>query len=77
MFISSQTSGSTTTANTWLIGEVTLTSVTADSSTAATNFVELQLNMAIPASYTVLVTNHAAPAANTRWVTTLPGSGDF
>lgn len=77
VFISSVTSGATTNANTFCVLEVTLATVTADHSTAATDFVERQLNMAIPAGYTVLITNHAAPAANTRWLTTLPGSGDY
>lgn len=77
VFVSSVATGLTTNANTFCVLEVDLLSVTADHSTAATNFVERQLNMAIPAGYTVLITNHAAPAANTRWHTTLPGSGDF
>lgn len=67
VFISSVTSGSTTSANTFLIAEITLPSVTADSSTAAAAYVDVVLGFPIPAGYTILLTNHAAPAANTAW----------
>lgn len=67
VFISSVTSGSTTSSNTYLISELTLPSVTADSSTAAASYLDVALGFPIPAGYTILVTNHAAPAANTAW----------
>jgi hypothetical protein len=67
VFLSSVTSGATTSANTFLIGELTLSAQTADSSTAQVNWFDLLLGFAVPASYTILVTNHAAPAANTAW----------
>lgn len=76
VFISSQASGATTSANTYLVAEVTLSSQTADSSSAATYYSEIPLNVAIPAGWTVLVTNHVAPAANTGWQSTVYG-GDY
>lgn len=67
VFVSSITSGSTTSSDTHLIAEVTLASQTADSTSAATFPVVVPLNFALPAGYTILVTTHAAPAANTHW----------
>jgi hypothetical protein len=77
VFLSSQTSGATTGGtNTWLLGEITLAAQTADSTASAVYQLELMLNMAIPAGYTILVTNHAAPAANTNWQAMVIG-GDY
>lgn len=76
VYISSITSGTTTSANTFLIGEINLPSVTADSSSAAINMYDIPLGFRIPAGNTILVTNHAAPAANSQWVATVFG-GDF
>lgn len=78
VFASSQTSGATTSANTILLGEVTLPALTAASSTAANGPYYVNIaQSAIPASWTILVTNHAAPAANTLWVVSFPGAGDL
>lgn len=67
VFASSVTSGATTSSNTHLLGEITLPSVTADSSTAATTPYTVPVGFALPAGWTILVTNHAAPAANSAW----------
>lgn len=67
VFISSVTSGATTSANTYMIAEVTLPSVSADSSTVAAGYIDIALGFPIPAGFTILVTNHAAPAANSAW----------
>lgn len=77
VFVSTVGSGATANTNTFCVAEITLPSVTADSSSAATNYIEVPLNFAIPSGSYIHVTNHAAPAANTRWHVTLPGSGDF
>lgn len=66
-FLSTQASGAVTPSNTHMIDERTLPSQTADSSTAAAFFIDVPVNEAVPAGMTVLVTNHAAPAANTAW----------
>jgi hypothetical protein len=70
------TVGSGATANTWLLAEVTLPTVTADSSTAPTNSIEVALNIAIPTGSFIHVTNHAAPAASTLWQIEVFG-GDY
>ena len=77
LFVSSVTSGATLNTNTFCVGEINLATVTADHSTQATNFLEFPLNFAIPTGWFIHVTNHAAPATNTRWHVTFPGSGDF
>lgn len=67
VFVSSQASGATTSANTWLIKEIALGAQTADSPTAATFSIEEPLNFAMDPSFTILVTTHTANAANTGW----------
>ena len=77
VFLSNKTSGATTGGtDTWLIGEVTLAVQAADHSTNPTFPLELMLNMSIPASWTILITNHAAPAASTAWQAMVIG-GDY
>lgn len=76
IFVSSATSGAVTKATCWLVGEVSLPSMNASHSTTATNYVEFPLNFALPAGYTILVTNHSIPAANTNWMTVTLG-GNF
>lgn len=76
VFISSQTSGATSVSNTHLIGEVVLPATAADNSTTAVNAVDLPLNIRLPAGYTLLVTCHAAPAANSAWKAIAVG-GDY
>jgi hypothetical protein len=76
VFVSSATSGAVTSATCFLIGEVSLPSVTADHSTTAINPVEIPLNFALKASWTILVTTHAVPAANTGQMFTV-FAGDY
>jgi len=76
VFISSVTSGATTSANTFLIGEVTLPATAADNASTAVNAFSVALGIRLPPGYTILVTNHAAPAANTAWRATAFG-GDY
>ena len=66
VFVSSLSAGATTSANTHLIAEVALPSQTPSSTVAAVPVV-VPINKMIPPGYTILVTNHAAPAANTHW----------
>jgi hypothetical protein len=65
VFWSSVNSGSTTVANTIPLGEVTLAAQTAASTSAAAYPQTLMINKALPPGY-ILVTNHAAPATNTK-----------
>jgi hypothetical protein len=67
VFLSTQASGSTTSSNTYLWQEITLPAVGADNASAQANFFDVMLNIPLPASMSVLATNHAAPAANTAW----------
>ena len=76
VFYSTVGSSTTTSANTFLIGEVTLPAVSADNATAPTNPIEVMVNMAIPTGSFIHVTNHAAPAANTQWSATAV-AGDY
>lgn len=66
-FASTVSSGATTAANTDPIGEIPLATQIADSSTTAVITLTLPVNKQIPAGRSLLVTNHAAPAANTGW----------
>lgn len=77
-FISTLNTGATTGGtNTWAIGnEVNLAVVSADATTAPVNPVVVQLGFAIPSGTFILVSNHAAPAANTNWQATVIG-GDY
>jgi secreted PhoX family phosphatase len=67
LFLSTQSSGATTNANTNLLAEVTLPSVTADSNSQGNSPIDIPLNIRIPAGQSLLATTHAAPAANTSW----------
>jgi hypothetical protein len=80
VFISSVNSGATTSANTFLIYEVVLPQVSADSASGANNPIDVPLGFRLPGSNAavgamyLLVTNHAAPATSTQWVTTTFGA---
>jgi len=76
IFVSSLASGATTAANTTLLKEVQLPVQTADHSTTPTNEIDVPLNIRLPASYTILVTTHVVPVANTGWKATAIG-GDY
>jgi hypothetical protein len=76
VYISSITAGATTNADTFLWGEVALPAQTADQTTTATNAVEIPLGFALPANWTVLVSTHHAPAANTM-VQAIVIGGDY
>lgn len=67
VFLSSVTSGATTSSNTHLIGEITLPATAADNASSAAPVFTIPIGFAINAGWTVLVTNHSAPAANTAW----------
>lgn len=76
VFVSSVGSGATTNANTFCIAEVNLPAVSADHSTAPTNSLDIPLKFALASGWFIHITNHAAPAANTRWHATCFG-GDY
>lgn len=74
VFYSTQSSGATANTNTFLLGELTLPSVSADNASASAPVFDLPVNMSLPTGYYILVTHHAAPAANTAWVATMIGA---
>lgn len=76
VFASSATSGAVTTANTHLLAEVSLPSVAVDNSVNPVYPVDVPLSVRIPAGWTILVTQHAAPVANTAWKVTAV-AGDY
>lgn len=76
VFVSSVGSGATANTNTHNIAEITLPAIAADSASAAVPTFSIPLNLALGASQTILITNHAAPAANTQWKFTVIG-GDY
>jgi hypothetical protein len=74
IFLSSVASGATTSANTFLVAEVTLPAIAADNATTGVNPFDVPIGFTVPATWTILVTNHAAPAANTAWRATAIGA---
>jgi hypothetical protein len=76
VYASTVSSGATTNANTFLIGEITLPTIASDSASLAAPVIDLPLNKSIPSGWNILVTNHSAPAASTAWVATC-FSGDY
>lgn len=76
VFLSSVGSGSTTAANTFLIGEISVPAIASDAATAATNFYDFIVNAAIPTGMFIHVTQHVAQTANQNWIATAFG-GDY
>jgi hypothetical protein len=81
IYRSTVNSGSPTSANTFLIAEISLAAQTADVSTTAVNWIDLPINMRLAGSGSttpeyLLVTQHVTPAANSQWVATCVG-GDY
>ncbi len=76
IFASSVTSGATTSANTYLIAEVTMPAVNADDTTNPVYPISVPIDFRLPAGWTLLFTNHGAPNANSNWRATAIG-GDY
>jgi hypothetical protein len=67
VYISSQASGAVTSANNFLIAEVTLPAISADNSGTPVYSIDVPVNYRLPAGWTILVQCYAAPAANSAW----------
>jgi len=65
LYASSIGAGATTSANTFLIHEEAIPSVTADQTTTATNKFDVPLGIRLPAGWFLLASTHVAAAANT------------
>ncbi|CAB4143682.1 hypothetical protein UFOVP450_198 [uncultured Caudovirales phage] len=76
VFLSSTGSGTPTAANTHLLAEISVPAISAAALTAATNYYEIPLNVAIPASRFILVSQHVAQTTNQSWQATVFG-GDY
>jgi len=73
VYVSTVTSGVTANTNTTLIAEISAAAQTADHSTAAIFFLEIPLNIKVPAGWTILVSTHVVNANNTNWEATCYG----
>lgn len=67
LFLSTQASGATTSANTSLIAEISAPNQTAAQTTAAIMALDIPLGFYIPSGVTLLWSMHHAAAANTLW----------
>ena len=76
VYLSSVNSGTPTATNTALLGEISVPIISAANSTAAASYYEIPLNMAIPASRYILVSQHIAQTTNQSWQATVFG-GDY
>ncbi len=75
IFISSITSGATSSANTYLVAEINLPSQVACSSTAPTVYTDVPCGFRLPPGYTILVTAHHEP--NDYYWRALVFGGDY
>ena len=76
LYVSSITTGATSSANTFLIYELALPSITADQTTTATNYYDIPLGFRLPASWTILASTHIVANASTDNRVTVMG-GDY
>lgn len=76
VFLSTVGTGSTTAADTFLLGELSVPSVVSDHATNASPPYEIQLGFAIPSGMYILIAQHVAQTANQNWVGIAIG-GDY
>ena len=76
VFLSSVSSGATTSANTRLLTEVVLAATAADNASTNVSPISIPLDLVLAPGETILVTNHAAPAAGSAWRVNVFG-GDY
>lgn len=76
LYLSTQSSGATTSANTKFIGEVPVPIVSAANSTGVTPDFVIPVGFAVPTGSSLLVSSHVAPAASTEYHVIAPG-GDY
>ena len=66
--------GTPTTGQAFLLGEISVGALASANATNATNFYELPLNFAMPANTYLLVSQHAAQTTNQNWEAFVIGS---
>ena len=76
VFLSSTGSGIPTSANTNLLAEISVPAISTAATTAATNYYEIPLNIAVPSGRYILVSQHLAQTTNQSWQATIFG-GDY
>ena len=76
VFLSTVNTGTPTAANTNLLTEISVPLISAANSTAASSYYEIPLNIAVPASRYILVSQHIAQTANQSWQAIVFG-GDY
>ena len=76
VFLSSVNSGTPTATNTNLLAEIAVPIISTANSINATNYYEIPLNIAIPASRYILVAQHVAQTTNQSWQAIVFG-GDY
>lgn len=74
VYISTTNTGTTTAANTFLVGELSVPAVPSANATNASSYYELPLNFAIETGQYILVSQHTAQTANQNWIATVIGS---
>jgi hypothetical protein len=75
IYLSTVNSGSTTAANTFLIGEMGIqTTITTAQPTTANSYYEFPLNIAIQSGWYILANQHTGVGANVNWMVTVFGS---
>jgi hypothetical protein len=77
VFLSTVGSGATTSANTFLLWEGLLSSVSAGGTTASAAWFDAPIRMRIAANTFILVTNAVAPNANSQWLAVPMSCGDY
>ncbi len=73
-YISSVNTGTPTSSQIFLLGEISVGALASANATNATNFYELPLNFAIPSGRYILVSQHAAQTTNQNWQAVVIGS---
>lgn len=66
--------GTTTDADTWLLGELSVGIISASNSLSAVNYFDMPLNIDIPASRYIHVSQHIAQTTNQRWMAMVFGA---
>ena len=67
VFLSSVNAGTPTAANTHLLAEISVPIISTSNSTNAVSYYEIPLNIAIPSSHYILVSQHIAQTTNQSW----------
>jgi len=73
-YYSTVNTGTPTSGQVFLLGEISVGALASANATNATNFYELPLNFAMPANTYLLVSQHAAQTANQNWQAFVIGS---